>query len=466
MRPYLFIFFLLFVSCISRGYLDPDMQEFSIVGERKSLIRGNFVTIEAVKSFARNQYVDTKTANGALSIEPYVGHTGDTLMYIVNYGPGDGWKIVSADARTPAIIAEGDTGLFSMNSDDSGIEIWMDILSNTFQRIISAPDSSLSFSERDIMLNKAQWTGEPVIMGGPTLLEGHWEETVVDSEIEYIDSLDHFVPKWHQSMPYNQYSPLKTDGSGNRKPAGCVAVAGAEVLYYLHNKFGIPKLMYTRMEQLGDTLRFSQPDSTVWATMSPRCQTGPYNNLPEALMIRYIGAVIQTGYENDFSWALPMFLRIGIFNSYGYPCIVNDYDEEIVKSSVLDSLPVIVTASDQLIPVNGRIHSFVIDGYRIKRTKITVYHHWIPELPLPDIPLGETDATKAQVYADYYSYSYSEPEISDILINWGWSSQWSSSPTNNGWYSLTAGWEVSNGGVYDYNHNIKIIHDFSLANYE
>ena len=223
--------------------------------------------------------------------------------------------------------------------------------------------------------------------------------------------------------------------------------------------------MFTRMEELGDTIRFSQPDSTVWSYMSPSCQTGTYNNLPEAILIRYIGAVIQTGYENNYSWALPMFLRIGVFNSYGYPCVTDDYDEEIVKTSVLDSLPVIVTASDQLIPVNGRIHTFVIDGYRRKRTKYTINHRWIPEIS-PDPQLGETGCTKAQAYSDYYSYTYSDPVVSDIRINWGWSLQWSSYPVNDGWYSLTAGWEVPGQNVYDYNHNIKIIYNFGLTDNE
>ncbi|MBS7290460.1 MAG: Spi family protease inhibitor [Bacteroidales bacterium] len=30
---------------------------------------------------------------------------GDTLMYVINFANGNGWKIISADTRTPSILA-------------------------------------------------------------------------------------------------------------------------------------------------------------------------------------------------------------------------------------------------------------------------------------------------------------------------------------------------------------------------
>ena len=40
-------------------------------------------------------------------------------------------------------------------------------------------------------------------------------------------------------MSYNIYCPLKSDNFWHA-PAGCVAIAGAQILYYLNHKFGVP----------------------------------------------------------------------------------------------------------------------------------------------------------------------------------------------------------------------------------
>ena len=56
---------------------------------------------------------NTRSDRDNYSIDPFCGTKGDTLMYIVNYGHGDGWQIFSSDARTPAIIAESANGYFS-----------------------------------------------------------------------------------------------------------------------------------------------------------------------------------------------------------------------------------------------------------------------------------------------------------------------------------------------------------------
>ena len=54
----------------------------------------SFVSFSDVLSFIGNRDA---------SIEPYVGENGDTLLYIVNYPNGTGWKIISSDRRTPAV---------------------------------------------------------------------------------------------------------------------------------------------------------------------------------------------------------------------------------------------------------------------------------------------------------------------------------------------------------------------------
>lgn len=439
----------LLMSCYNNLEFETLTTE-KIVCDLNNHIIDNYVTIDAVNSFVTNDIRTVKSGVSGFKVTPYTSSDGDTLMYLVNYEDSKGWKIISSDSRTPAILAESEIGCFSVDDNTHGIQAWIDIVSNNIKRIRHLPDSALSFSPLDIALNRSTWTGERVVRRGPGNGYGYWEE-IVSSEIEDYVIQDHFVAKWHQHEPYNQYCPLKTDGSGDRTPAGCVAVAGSEVLYYLHNQIGKPRFMYTNVSYTADSIIFSNPDSTIWASMNPQCQFISYSNLPEAVMIRYVGAASATDYHNSFSWALPMALRVLVFNGLGITCFSGAYDESIVKESMNSMMPVIVTASDQMIPVNGRIHCFVIDGFRMVRTKYTIYHHWDqnPESPNPHI------------LPDYYSYEYSPPFIYQIKINWGWESQWLIPPVNDGWYSLTAHWEVQNGETYNYNNNVSMIYGFS-----
>ena len=73
---------------------------------------------------------------------------------------------------------------------------------------------------------------------------------------------------WDQGEPYNEFCPWVTSDMKERAPAGCVAVAGAEVLYYLHNRYGVPVNMVSEgycNGVIGNYSRwFGNADSDVW----------------------------------------------------------------------------------------------------------------------------------------------------------------------------------------------------------
>lgn len=191
----------------------------------------------------------------------------------------------------------------------------------------------------------------------------------------------------------------------------------------------------------------------------------PYCNIPEAVMIGYVGMSVNMHYRSDYSWALPANLRTNVFNPIGIQCSHGDYyDDDIVKNNLANNLPVIVTASDQAIPINGRIHTFVIDGYMMTRTIYTCRFYWVQDAFPPIGEGGENGDMPfpGVLHRPYTDYIYTSPSISQITINWGWGSQWEYPPANEGWYSLTGGWTVHNGGTFDYNHNIKMIYGFHL----
>lgn len=457
------IFSLLFFAISCAKLHEHPIDKESITSEVKE---DNVVSLNDIIQFAALKSPITKSGMRAdYSIDAYKGRDQDTLMYIVNYGNGDGWVIVSADNRTPPILAESDNGYFFLDEQNGGLMVWMDMLATNMARVISSEDDGLSFTKEEIALNRSFWTGKKSRGGGGILPpgfgtdEGFWQVSTT-TETEIVDECEHMTPHWDQEEPYNQYCPLKNDGSGLRAPAGCVALAGSELLYYLHQKFGLPSQMVSSAYCYGDidsySRSFTNATSTVWATMDTLYNGPSASNLPEAVMIGFIGNLTGMNYRNEYSWTFPSRVRTEVLEPSGYSVSHDIYSESIVQTNLINRLPLFVTATNMLIPVDFDIHCFLIDGYKVTRTKYTHHYHWVPGAPIP-INKGGDD------HADYTTISYSDPIITSIKMNWGWRSQWYIPPANDGWYSLTAGWVVNNGGEYDYNYNIYLNYGFAPA---
>lgn len=131
--------------------------------------------------------------------------------------------------------------------------------------------------------------------------------------------------------------------------------------------------------------------------------------------------------------------------------ILNLGEGDGFANSLLNNMPVIISATNLLAPLDFNIHCFVIDGYRSTRTEYTHLHYYVWDVrpTEPYLPFEE-----------YTTTSYSSPTVSQIKINWGWRSQWTQS-VNDGWYTLTGRWVLDDGS--DYNYYRKMIYDFALT---
>ena len=450
---------LLSISCSKDYFEEPALDSLDTSFTQED---DTFVSLSDVKNYIGKELLSTRTdSNRALNILPYVESDTDTLLYIINYGNNTGWKILSSDTRTPAILAESDYGSFSLENGNPSVAFWLKGVAEDIKAVRRASDSELTFTADEIAFNKSIWNSKPQNRDGdnppnPYIDEdGYWDVTVTN-EVETVESVNHLTPHWTQGIPYNQYCPLKSDNSGGRAPAGCVAVAGAEVLYYLHELLGAPTNMVSSGSCVGYVHNFSQsfdsPNSSVWALMSPEYTNSSYANLPEAVMIGHVGSLVEMNYNNGYSWAFPSSLKSNVFENYGYSCSSGSYDENTVKSNLENLIPVIVTATDQLIITDFDIHCFVIDGYRKTRAKTTRHYVWVQ---------GELSNFTPDP-SEYTEVSYSYQGMTSMKINWGWSSQWISPYYNDGWYAFTGGWVVNNGGTYDYDYNKTMIYGFSL----
>lgn len=73
------------------------------------VINPNSVTLADIQNYVQKDIPVIKSGGVKdYTVEVYKNNS-DTLMYIVNYGDGDGWRVLSGDMRTPAVIAKSDS---------------------------------------------------------------------------------------------------------------------------------------------------------------------------------------------------------------------------------------------------------------------------------------------------------------------------------------------------------------------
>lgn len=287
------------------------------------------VSMGDICNVIRREFPSTKSALSQVDIIPYTDSMADTLMYFVNYKNG-GWKIYSSDKRTPPVLAEGGSGYFSLEEGSPAVAEWISFIAKNISSVRKATDAELSFSEEDICHNKAFWGGEPPRGHGdpipgpdPTYPPGHWEEIIY--AIPEYDITDHLVARWDQNHPYNECCPYLVSDPNTRAKAGCVAIAGAQMLLYLHNKLGTPVEAPSTGYCVGDISNYEQffinESSSVWSQMSTIHQNSSIATLPEAILIGFVGKTVDMHYCDDifgvYSWALPGNLKNILFEDNG-----------------------------------------------------------------------------------------------------------------------------------------------------
>ncbi len=457
----------LFLVAISCSKIDTGImifpQKVDYVEDIISSSSDNHVSLNEIHQVISRDFPITKTHGYSYKVNPYISENQDTLMYVVNFGSNDGWKIYSSDKRTPAILAEGENGYFSLEDGSPAAALWISSMSNDIAKVKRATDEELIFNKDEVSSHKIFWQQPRIDPNLPIIPYpgGHWEETIIGSMTIEDTVINHMVSQWHQNEPYNMYSPYYVNDPDTRALAGCVAVAGAQVLYYLHNKLQTPSQMYSQGYCVGNIDGYERVltnlSETVWDSMSMNMKSDSTVSVPEAILIAHVADMVNMHYCDNifgqYSWALPVNLKTYLFDYHGISCSHGNYDEEIVENSLLNQMPVIVSASNLLIPVDTRIHCFVIDGYRSTRTEYTHYHYYVWDVPPTEPYLP---------FESYTTKSYSPASVTAIKINWGWKTQWKKKdPVNDGWFTLTGRWVLDDGG--DYNHNKKIIYDFAVA---
>ncbi len=186
-----------------------------------------------IYDYIRHQRKLGQTKGEMVSIEPFIVEQ-DTVMYLINYQ--DGWELLSADKRAPKTFAMSEGGNFSFSEIDN-----VPPLRALFDRFAQ----NIAILKRNPALEVATDFTDKWDSSNMRSFNDDWElesETV----IAVFDSLQNHLTttKWGQGSPWNCRSPYTDSALSSHCLTGCVPVAIAQILYYIHQKTGYPTHAY------------------------------------------------------------------------------------------------------------------------------------------------------------------------------------------------------------------------------
>ena len=437
------------------------------MGNSDVLDEAFFVTEEELSSYISFKMLKDNRDHTPRQIIPVVDENEDVLLYIINYE--DGWDIVAADKRATLPLGSSSTGSLVIGETNSPIFAWIaclaedvlilrkasvleyanaDIVSYnlTLWRMINAEESLFSEILEDIFPKEHT----RALVPPNTPYPGHFELVSISSVSYVYDSISHLIPlAWSQTVNNcNDYVPFKSNSTTERAPAGCVAIAGAQMLYYLNSKIGYPETAPMSAYCIGDihNYSFGQSDysSAAWSQMSY------YGGTTAAKLIASVACLVHMSFGDDGSGAYTSDLTDDCFPFYSVSSDYANYNEFVVKESLLNEMPVIISADGTSSWFNFQDgHAFIIDGYIRYQTETTGEYEWVwdnynPSINYPKVP-NQTLVT------------YSSPYMSRFKMNWGWGGL-----HNDASFAASGDWNVIiDGDEYNFIYRRHMIHNFS-----
>lgn len=411
--------FVLVVSCTKSN----DLHTFYKQNETATYVaprRSSVLSYEDIDSFVRERKGGVITRNSdEYDIKP-ITHAGNTIMYLVNYT--DGWELLSGDIRLEPIIAYCASGNITEK----------DLFSNPAQSDVF---NGLAQCLDSLVSNPVEICENIETKGNPTP-----PHTYYDSDgrwwvfaYRYLSSQSTQTQnpltglKWGQG--YKSY-PLLTNRKWNicmpyRSPsltarcyAGCSPVAGAQVLVYLHNKYGTPASFYKN-----STCSAYLADTTSIVTLNTSNTTfSNYGNYWSLLPSEGNGAS-----DDQFIAASSLLLHMGkltganykyhgtaaglddiktAFSTYGYNSTLSYNYIDIFRTQIyVNKLPIIVRIVGQRVTPTSTTtldHAVVPEGYQ-RSTEVYTYVY----------KNGDSGTFEYQTHQYTFTYDY-------VSVNWGY----------------------------------------------
>ncbi|MBB4037382.1 hypothetical protein GGR21_003299 [Dysgonomonas hofstadii] len=369
----------------------------------------NFVDKETILGLASQLSFTTDDGNGPKSsvlkqVEDIGVVTGtDNLpsCYIVNY-EDSGFIIMPADNRLTPVLAHSETGKFAIAGElPPGVSEWLEETA-AYVSYIRESDEEQTGNVADAW-NPISVQRIIIGGGGNDEFEPDWGQC---PQNELVGPL--LTTAWHQRDGFNnllQYGGCNTDKTNGRYPAGCVAIAVAQVMRY--HEF--PTTSY------------------FWIFMLDRTGTDEASRL-----VSDIGTALGTEYSCEKSNAETSKVPEILKNRFGYSSAVYDhFNVDIVTANLKQRRPVILSGARKEyalgLPYRGDGHAWVCDGY------------------------------KKNIQCEYdlngrFNGNYTMSTW--LYMNWGWNID---NTNYNGWYSWNS-WDT-NDGEYNFNYTKKMVYN-------
>lgn len=363
--------------------------------------------------------------------------------YIIQYERG--WKLVSADKRTDPILAESSEGFiidkkYGNAARKEYVEVMLQEIANL--QSLATEEQTIGFVGEDkwkAMRESLYWwdmIAHPTKLLSQSLTKIRPELGIYVLDTVVVDTLvsdivDHqIVTHWHQSYPYNSYCPM-VGYNGDVFPglAGCVPIAGAQMLYYLHDRYNVPQYSpdsafctgvypYHLWAQYGSS-------ATAWSEMQN--QDGDAAAVLIASLAKQVDAFFAYGVTTAATSDLvSVFSSYGIESAYHLGCDVDSLKNHIM----IRHMPVIARASSE----SGLIgHCFIIDAMSRNYCRKTFYYKWVGK--------------NGYEGPGYHESLILDDDIWRVSMNWGYGDDF-----DGEWYNVDGHW-LCDGIRLDYGRN-------------
>lgn len=393
----------------------------------------------------------------------------DTVAYLFNFADDEGYALISADTRIPedVLICTND-GALDTENPAAGIflEGTETFIIESIEKANTERDSILLELEAKILANDPELAQE-ISTRAYTTITSRIKNFMFDYEIiskvhdwEFSERVSPMsTTEMTQSAPFNNLVPMS--GCSNRPPAGCVAIATAQIMAYWKYPTNIEgrNINWTELNKY-TTSPFRQGAYKTWIGSYSSYNTPQSVKDDVAHIARTIGKNVDMSYGCDGSGAKTekAVKYLGKLGYKTFPVWLSvDYDYSTVLTSLRAGCPLIAS------------------GYA-KRTKkkflgITIYsnysegHAWVIDGFLTKKQFVETQIImrdrKGRIKSNSTSKKYNYSTM--FHMNWGWGGSsngyfaaGSFNSNNVGADSNTTRASVRSNEKYNFQYNVEI----------
>ena len=269
------------------------------------------------------------------------GTGAKAAYYVFNNPEQPGWVIVAGDDRARTVLAYGDEGHFDDTEVPECVLDWLN-------------DYAEQLAHLDIVT--PQVSNEAPIQ---TLTSGN------RSRVAPLLSCN-----WAQGLPFNQQCPTYTSSSGatNYCPAGCVAIAMAQILYYYKSNAQcqtIPAYTSSTLDNYMEELPATTFNYSLMNDWYDKAENTSASALETARLVRYCAQSVKMNFGKSSSSATSQrnaFVYYFGFDKDAQQLARTDYSatewENMVYNELANGRPVFISARK-----SSGGHAFVCDGY-------------------------------------------------------------------------------------------------------